>query len=242
MEDALDQVVQAVQDLEWIGASTNMVGDKDLFFIPAGSIADSIGMDVVLVKVRLLSVCNQHLLIFYRAMQYMIAVYLCCPLGLVLRLLPGSNLKHLFSFGTGLLLVQWVFASTWIHPFIASLFTYLVCIVGPKKYNHVIVMIFQLVYLFCCHAYYQYAYYLSTMFAFTGTQMVLVMKLSAFAYNVHDGRRFAKAKVDGKSLSRSEEVMERLAITKFPTLLEFLGYAFCFTAILAGPSFEYQVT
>lgn len=151
-------------------------------------------------------------------------------------------MKHLFSFTTGLLMVQWVFASTWIHPMVASLFTYVVCYYGPKRYNHKIVMIFQLSYLFLCHLYYQYAYYMSTLFAFTGTQMVLVMKLSAFAYNVHDGRVFGKAKADGKTLSKSEEVMNKLSISKFPSMLEFFGYAFCFTSILAGPSFEYQVS
>lgn len=173
--------------------------------------------------------------------QYMIAVYVCCPLGLAMRLLPSSSLKHLFSFVTGLLMVQWVFASTWIHPFVVSLFTYLVCLVGPKRYNHRIVMVFLLAYLFCCHAYYQYVYYLSTMFAFTGTQMVLTMKLSAFAYNVHDGRTFAKARADGKELSKSDEVLSKFAVTKFPSILEFFGYAFCFTSVLAGPAFEYQV-
>lgn len=172
----------------------------------------------------------------------MIALYVSCPLGLVMRCLPSSALKHLFSFATGLLLVQWVFASTWIHPMVASLVTYLVCYFGPKKHNHKIVMLFQLGYLFLCHLYYQYAYYMSSMLAFTGTQMVLVMKLSAFAYNVHDGRVFAKAKADGKALSKSDELLSKLAVSKFPSLLEFLGYAFCFTSILAGPSFEYQVS
>jgi lysophospholipid acyltransferase len=171
----------------------------------------------------------------------MLAVYLCCPLGLIMRFLPNSTMKHLFSFALGVLMVQWVFASTWIHPMIASLFTYFMCYFGPKKYNHKIVMIFQLCYLFLCHLYYQYVYYMSALFAFTGTQMVLVMKLSAFAYNVHDGREFAKAKADGKTLSKNEEVMNKLAVTKFPSLVEFLGYAFCFTSVLAGPSFEYEV-
>jgi lysophospholipid acyltransferase len=172
----------------------------------------------------------------------MLAVYLCCPLGLAMRLLPSAALRHLFSMLVGVLMVQWTFASTWIHPFAVSLFTYVVCWAGPKKHNHKIVMGFLLGYLFCCHAYYQYVYYLTTFFAFTGTQMVLTMKLTAFAYNLHDGRTFAKAKADGKPLSRSDEVMSKLAITEFPSLLEFFGYAFCFTAVLAGPSFEYQVS
>ena len=171
----------------------------------------------------------------------MVALYLCCPLGLVMRLLPGSSLKHLFSFSTGLLLMQWVFGSTWIHPMVASLFTYVVCAVGPQRHAHKIVMLFQLGYLFLCHLYYQYAYYMSPMLAFTGTQMVLTMKLSAFAYNLHDGRTFARARSEGRTLSRSEQAMSKLAVDSMPSPLAFLGYAFSFTSILAGPAFEYQV-
>ena len=51
MESVVDKIVTAVQELEWIGASTNVVGSSNLFYIPADSIADGIGMDVVLVKV-----------------------------------------------------------------------------------------------------------------------------------------------------------------------------------------------
>lgn len=53
MEAVLDKFVAIVQDLEWIGASTNFVTTDDLFFIPVTDIANGIGMDITLVKVSL---------------------------------------------------------------------------------------------------------------------------------------------------------------------------------------------
>ncbi|KAG8734305.1 lysophospholipid acyltransferase [Ceratobasidium sp. 428] len=64
----------------------------------------------------------------------------------------------------------------------------------------------------------------------TGTQMVLVMKLSTFAWNVHDGRR-PKEDLDPSQLATR--------ITDYPSLLEFLGYVCYFPGLLIGPAFEF---
>lgn len=64
----------------------------------------------------------------------------------------------------------------------------------------------------------------------TGAQMVLVMKLSAFCWNVHDGR-----------LPQSElsDAQKYAAITKFPDILDYAGYVLFFPSLFAGPAFEY---
>lgn len=128
---------------------------------------------------------------------------------------------------------------------------------------------------------------------FTGSQMVLTMKLTAFAYNVADGANFkandsnnngGKSSTDdvmppdthnGKPLRRSlrnrsvsrrrsqspssnkevnvidadakkialkekiEASRRSFALQRLPSLLEFLGYVYCFTTIMVGPTFEY---
>ncbi|KAF9028332.1 MBOAT-domain-containing protein [Hymenopellis radicata] len=65
----------------------------------------------------------------------------------------------------------------------------------------------------------------------TGPQMVLTMKLTTFAWNVWDGRRPAEDLDKWQSTKR---------VVQFPTLLEFLGYAFYFPGILVGPYLEYH--
>ncbi|KAE8377880.1 MBOAT, membrane-bound O-acyltransferase family-domain-containing protein [Aspergillus bertholletiae] len=64
----------------------------------------------------------------------------------------------------------------------------------------------------------------------TGAQMVLVMKLSSFCWNVHDGR------LPQKQLSDPQKYA---AIKEFPSILDYLGYVLFFPSLFAGPSFEY---
>lgn len=64
----------------------------------------------------------------------------------------------------------------------------------------------------------------------TGPQMVLLMKLSGFCWNVHDGRRPLESLSDGQKYA---------AITKMPSLLDYAGYVFFFPSLFAGPAFEY---
>jgi D-alanyl-lipoteichoic acid acyltransferase DltB (MBOAT superfamily) len=89
-----------------------------------------------------------------------------------------------------------------------------------------------------------YVSYMSGIFDFTGTQMVLTMKLTSFAYNMYDGTADKKNVLEktheDKKLAKVYQDRARFAITKLPSPLEFFGYVYCFTCILAGPAFEYK--
>jgi lysophospholipid acyltransferase len=69
-----------------------------------------------------------------------------------------------------------------------------------------------------------------SVFDITGAQMVLVMKLTAFCWNVQDGR-----------LPDSEltQVQRDHAIRTMPSILDYIGYVFFFPALMAGPAFDY---
>ncbi|KAF8556286.1 hypothetical protein OG21DRAFT_675931 [Imleria badia] len=60
--------------------------------------------------------------------------------------------------------------------------------------------------------------------------MVLTMKLTTFAWNVYDGTR-PKEDLDKWQLQKR--------VTKYPTLLEFLGFSFYFPGVLVGPYLDY---
>ncbi|OJJ04636.1 hypothetical protein ASPVEDRAFT_54768 [Aspergillus versicolor CBS 583.65] len=64
----------------------------------------------------------------------------------------------------------------------------------------------------------------------TGAQMVLVMKLSAFCWNVHDGR------LPQDQLSDPQKYA---AITAFPSILDYAGYVLFFPSLFGGPAFDY---
>ncbi|KND91620.1 Lysophospholipid acyltransferase, partial [Tolypocladium ophioglossoides CBS 100239] len=64
----------------------------------------------------------------------------------------------------------------------------------------------------------------------TGAQMVLVMKLSAFCWNVADGQ------LPQDHLS---DFQKDRALDKLPPVLDFAGYVLFFPGLLAGPAFDY---
>ena len=64
----------------------------------------------------------------------------------------------------------------------------------------------------------------------TGCQMVLVMKLTAFCWNVQDGRLAEKDLV---------EFQKERAIRQLPSLLNYAGYVLFFPSLFAGPAFDY---
>lgn len=64
----------------------------------------------------------------------------------------------------------------------------------------------------------------------TGAQMVMVMKLSAFCWNVADGT------LPDDQLS---DFQRDRVIRKLPSLLDYAGYVLFFPSLLAGPAFDY---
>jgi lysophospholipid acyltransferase len=64
----------------------------------------------------------------------------------------------------------------------------------------------------------------------TGAQMVLVMKLSAFCWNVADGQ------LPPDQLS---DVQKDRMLKELPNLLDYAGYVLFFPALFAGPAFDF---
>lgn len=64
----------------------------------------------------------------------------------------------------------------------------------------------------------------------TGAQMVMIMKLTAFCWNVQDGR------LPDSELS---DFQREHAIRELPSLLDYTGYVLFFPALMAGPAFDY---
>lgn len=65
----------------------------------------------------------------------------------------------------------------------------------------------------------------------TGAQMVMVMRLTAFCWNVHDGQLLEK--------DLTEYQRDR-AIKQMPSLLNYFGFVFFFPSLMVGPAFDYN--
>ncbi|CCH58751.1 hypothetical protein TBLA_0A09670 [Henningerozyma blattae CBS 6284] len=68
----------------------------------------------------------------------------------------------------------------------------------------------------------------------TGSQMVLVMKLSAFAWSYYDGAIASKFEYD-----QLTDYQKSRAIKKHPSILKFLAYTLFYPTLLTGPSFDF---
>lgn len=64
----------------------------------------------------------------------------------------------------------------------------------------------------------------------TGAQMVLVMKLTAFCWNIHDGR-LAENELD--------DYQKEHALKNLPAPLDYAGYVLFFPSLFAGPAFDF---
>jgi hypothetical protein len=197
-------------------------------------------------------------------MKYLICLFIAYPASLLFRYLPNSLTKHIFSLTIGIIFMQWIYGRDWIHSFISIFGNYLICIIAPRKHVGSLCMLWSMGYMtlshfyrMCvCHAYSCVVFKEVSGFDFTGTQMVLTMKLSSFGYNYSDGsyvdNALAKNKsVDTKALSdkgkkelnknlRILEDRKKYSLNNLPNVLEYFGYMFCFTCLLAGPAFEYK--
>lgn len=169
----------------------------------------------------------------------------CYPLGLVMHLLPYGNIRHIYSFTTGLVLLQTIWGAHWIHTPITALISYAILRLCPRDVVQRIVPMFLMAYLAIAHLENQYhaTNYFGMEIHFTCSQMILTQKLYMLAYNLHDGYLLTKStgpenKTDDSAL-RAAQKCSKWALSECPTLLEFLGYSFCFSSVLVGPAIEF---
>eukprot|EP00752_Nemacystus_decipiens_P014687 g13083.t1 len=220
----MERIVAWAEEHEWMWT-------KSLFLVTPGEgldakaleLAETIGLDA-------------------GTMKYVILLLAAYPLAAVFARLPNATTKHIFSAGLGVWIMQFVFYGQWIHSFISSAATYLMVLVLPNRHMPHIVFAFVLGYISLAHIYRAYVDYMGWSLDFTGPQMVLTIKLSSFAYNVWDGRKWAEIEKDtgDKRKDRVLKARRTYAIRSVPNPLEFFGYIYCFSSILAGPAFEYS--
>ncbi|KJA21611.1 hypothetical protein HYPSUDRAFT_140361 [Hypholoma sublateritium FD-334 SS-4] len=156
------------------------------------------------------------------------------PLASLFVRIPTSQpaLRHLFSIGVALIFFFPVLEiySAFFQLLASIMATYLIAKYHKGSNMPWIVFVIVMGHLTANHvirAIYGFSY--ETM-EVTGPQMVLTMKLTTFAWNVYDGRR------------KEEELdkwQQSKRITKYPSLLEFLGYSFYFPGILVGPYLDF---
>ncbi|QPG75829.1 hypothetical protein FOA43_003191 [Brettanomyces nanus] len=71
----------------------------------------------------------------------------------------------------------------------------------------------------------------------TGAQMILVMKLTSFAWSCRDGILYNTDRP--RFLKELNQFQRSRAILEQPSLISYLGYVFFYASLVTGPSFDY---
>lgn len=219
----LPQVLTSVIDagIDYV-YSWGPLASKTLVLVPpflqaqVATVADMVGMDV-------------------ETVSYVLGLFLCYPLGMIMLGIPYGQSRHLFSFLLGAFLLQFTLGVQWIHHLISSLVGYAMILLLPRKTLKTALPVFAMVYVTLGHLHRQYINYLGWDLDFTGSQMVLTQKLYMIAWNLYDGEQLAKGKDD-----RTAKKLAKYSLSEVPSILEYLGYTFCFSNILAGPAVEFK--
>ncbi|KAI4663230.1 hypothetical protein J4E90_003101 [Alternaria incomplexa] len=166
-------------------------------------------------------------------LKLIFSFYLSYPLAAVLKRIPDKDpwKKNVFVITVSMFYLVGLF-DLWTGLrtiFISAGGAYLISSKIHSPYMPWIGFVFLMGHMSVNHIYRQ-AVNDPSVFDITGAQMVLVMKLTAFCWNVQDGR------LPDSELSEQQRAH---AIRTMPSMIDYVGYVFFFPALMAGPAFDY---
>lgn len=155
------------------------------------------------------------------------------PLAAVLKRLPDDkpHVKNVFNISVTIFYLIGLF-DLWSGLLVIlfdAIGTYLIAAYVEGPYMPWIGFVFLMGHMSLSHIYRQMEDAPSSI-DITGAQMVMVMKLSAFCWNVWDGKQ---------PDSQLSDVQKERAIRKLPNPLNYAGFVAFFPSIMAGPAFDY---
>ncbi|CAM9747306.1 unnamed protein product, partial [Choristocarpus tenellus] len=103
--------------------------------------------------------------------QYVLLLLLAYPLSAIFARLPGTTVKHTFSFVVGVWMMQFVFYSQWIHSVVTTAVTYIMVHTLHNKHMPKLVFVFVLGYMCASHIYRMYVDWMGWSLDFTGPQV-----------------------------------------------------------------------
>ncbi|EME43207.1 hypothetical protein DOTSEDRAFT_72556 [Dothistroma septosporum NZE10] len=155
------------------------------------------------------------------------------PLAAVLKRLPDDkpHIKNAFNIFVALFYLVGLF-DLWgglVVVLLDAIGTYLIAAKVEGPYMPWIGFVFLMGHMSVSHVYRMVEDSPSSV-DITGAQMVMVMKLSAFCWNVWDGKQ---------PDSELNDTQKERAIRRLPGLLDYAGFVAFFPSIMVGPAFDY---
>jgi type IV secretory pathway VirB3-like protein len=165
--------------------------------------------------------------------QFSQATFLCYALAFLMNLVPYGLPKHAA-------ILQLTIGQQWLHMLVSSTICYIFFVVLSPKRAVVVVPIFVMAYLSMGHLHRMFSSYNKWSLNFTTPQMDATIKLYSLAYNMYDGERLLESQRKNREVDRGVQRCAKYAVFTLPNPIEYLGYVFCFSTILAGPAIEFK--
>jgi len=165
--------------------------------------------------------------------KLIVVFLLSYPLAAVLKRLPDNkpHLKNVFNISVTIFYLIGLF-DLWGGLGVIlfdAIGTYLIAGYVKGPYMPWVGFVFLMSHMSVSHIYRMYAASPSSV-DITGAQMVMVMKLSAFCWNVWDGQQ------NPADLSPEQQAR---AVKKLPSVLDYAGFVMFFPSVMVGPAFDY---
>jgi lysophospholipid acyltransferase len=93
-----------------------------------------------------------------------------------------------------------------------------------------------MVYLFAAHTYRAYTDFGGWKMDFTGTQMLLTIKLASLGATMSDKERLRADPTESERMSKYS--LEQAQTTDFPSVLEYISFVYTYLGFVAGPTLE----
>lgn len=155
------------------------------------------------------------------------------PLAGLLKRLPDSKpwLKNVFNIATAVFFLVGLFDlwSGLLLVIFDAAGAYLIAAYIKGSYMPWVGFVFLMGHMSISHLYRQWANSPSTT-DITGAQMVMVMKLTAFCWNVFDGRQ---------NPAELNEYQKSRMLIEMPHVLDYAGFVAFFPSLMAGPAFDF---
>lgn len=208
----------------------------------------------------------------YDQIKYMISLVVTIMFSIALRLIrtqPGPRskslladmtqnkliyLKHALSIFIGVEVLLFLYHDQIINSFVSSLIVWCIMQYLPPAIAYKVAVVFSMLYMLGSHIYIMTTAYMSWAPDFTAPQMVLTIKMTAYAFAVHDGVIVASSEKsddndcvttdvkagDGKEQKLSlTPRMKEYCVRNQPNIVEFFGWTYFAPGLLAGPAVEY---
>ena len=175
--------------------------------------------------------------------RFIMGLFLSLPLGLLCRACVHRvprRARSVLSLVTGFQIMWFIYGAQTLHLVACALGTFVLMRALPAAWAYIATFVFCVAYMVCSHIYVMVTAYMSWEPDYTAPLMVLTIKLTSYAFCVHDAHysaERARGAVAGPPLTPRQE---RYMVARQPGALDFFGWVFFFPGFFGGPAVEYR--